>query len=120
MTQALSNTLQKLSLDESFIIVAAVDFGTTYSGYAFSFKHKPEDISMNKNWGAELSCESYKTPTCVMTNPDGSFHSFGHQAEYEYSQLDPEKDKIGGEGGYNLYRHFKMILHNKVRQRESN
>ena len=95
--------------------MAAVDFGTTYSGYAFSFKSTPKDILMNKNWGSEVGCESYKAPTCVLTNPDGSFHSFGYKAEFEFSQLDPSKDNIGGKDGYNLYRQFKMMLHGKVR-----
>ena len=99
---------------DSFLLVAAVDFGTTYSAYAFSVKSKPKDILMNKNWGSELGCQSYKAPTCVMTNPDGSFHSFGYTAEFSYSELDPSKHKIGGEDGYNLYRQFKMILHQKV------
>ena len=102
------------ALSDPCVLVAAIDFGTTFSGYAFSFKAKPNEVKMNKNWGAELGCESYKVPTCVMTNPGGSFHSFGYTAEREYSQLNSRKDIIGGENGYNLYRHFKMVLHKKV------
>ena len=37
-----------------YVMVAAIDFGTTFSGYAFSFKSNPEDIKMNKNWGTAL------------------------------------------------------------------
>ena len=66
---------------------------------------------MNKNWGSELGSESYKAPTSVMTNPDGSFHSFGYEAEFDYNHLDPSKHKTGGEDGYNLYCQFKMMLH---------
>ena len=114
MDQAINTGFSDLSLDSSYILVAAIDFGTTFSGYAFSFKSNKNDIKMNKNWGAELSFDSYKAPTCVMTNPDGSFNSFGYTAEYEYSQLNPKKDKIGGPNGFNLYRHFKMLLHEQV------
>lgn len=32
------------------IIVAALDFGTTYSGYAFSLKTSPLDIKTNQAW----------------------------------------------------------------------
>lgn len=32
------------------IIVAALDFGTTYSGYAFSLKASPLDIKTNQAW----------------------------------------------------------------------
>ena len=28
----------------------AVDFGTTYSGYAFTFIHDPEEIHMMRKW----------------------------------------------------------------------
>ena len=31
-------------------LICALDFGTTYSGYAFSYKNLPNDIKMNKNW----------------------------------------------------------------------
>ena len=109
-----SHGMKSFSLDEDYILVAAIDFGTTFSGYAFSFKHKPNIMHMNKNWGAVIGCDSYKAPTCVMTNPDGSFCSFGYEAESEHNQLESEKDEIGGPNGYNLYRNFKMLLHNQV------
>ena len=43
-----------------FALVAAIDFGTTFSGYAFSFKSsvsdptRHEEIRINKSWGAGL------------------------------------------------------------------
>ena len=66
---------------EHYVMVAAIDFGTTFSGYAFSFKTNPEAIAMNKNWGAVTGFESYKTPTCVLTGPSGDFVAFGYEAE---------------------------------------
>ena len=36
------------------LLVAAIDFGTTFSGYAFSFKTDPENIICNKNWGQPM------------------------------------------------------------------
>ena len=101
-------------MNDNFLLVAAVDFGTTYSGYAFSFNTDLKSIIMNKNWGSELRCQSHKAPSCIMTKPDGSFHSFGYKAEFEFSQLDPSKHNIGGKDGYNLYRQFKMMLYGKV------
>ena len=38
----------------NYLAVAAIDFGTTYSGYAFSFNTEPEKIICNKNWGQSL------------------------------------------------------------------
>lgn len=32
------------------IVVVAIDFGTTYSGYAFSFLQDPDDIHMMRKW----------------------------------------------------------------------
>ena len=97
--------MESLKLDESYLLVSAIDFGETYSGYAFSFKESPNDIKMHKNWGSSIA--SSKTPTVVLTNPDGSFNSFGYEAEDEYLQHDPEE-------GYQIYRSFQMVLYKKV------
>lgn len=35
--------------DQHFV-VAAIDFGTTYSGYAFAFKRDPDSIHMMRKW----------------------------------------------------------------------
>ena len=40
--------------DGKYLLVAGLDFGTTYSGYAFSFVDDPEKIIANKNWGEDL------------------------------------------------------------------
>ena len=93
------------------IMVASIDFGTTYSGYSYSFKDKPNDIIKNQNWGEELSTSSYKTPTSVLIDGSKQFVSFGYKAEHEYSQC-----CAAGKGDdYHLFRHFKMLLYkNKV------
>ena len=39
--------------DGDYLMVAGIDFGTTFSGYGFSFKGAEEDIQLNKNWGDE-------------------------------------------------------------------
>lgn len=31
-----------------YLVVVAIDFGTTYSGYAFSFKANPVDVKTNQ------------------------------------------------------------------------
>lgn len=44
------------------IIVAALDFGTTYSGHAFSFKASPLDINTNQKWfSGKWKCFLLKT-----------------------------------------------------------
>lgn len=89
------------------LLVAAIDFGTAYSGYAFSFKSDPMKIQTNASWSQRLV--SMKTPTSVLVDPDQKFDSFGYDAESKYAELLEEE---GGAEGWALYRKFKMILHN--------
>jgi molecular chaperone DnaK (HSP70) len=65
-------------------MVAAIDFGTTYSGYAYcrhsdftANRANPTILGYNWNSGEFLN---YKAPTCVLFNPDKTFHSFGYDA----------------------------------------
>ncbi|OWF40770.1 heat shock 70 kDa protein 12B-like [Mizuhopecten yessoensis] len=96
---------------EKHLLVAAIDFGTTYSGYAFSFLHDyqrdPLKISAN-NWTAGSGgLISLKTSTCVLFKPNGDFHSFGFEAEDKYSDLSLDREQ---EGWY-YFRRFKMKLY---------
>ena len=91
----------------NYVMVAAIDFGTTFSGYAFSFKNKPEEIRMNKNWGASAGFNSYKTPTCVLLDPDNKFANFGYEAQEKYASLLENDDQR-----YSYFDRFKMTLHN--------
>lgn len=115
-TDNIESGLKNITLDDSYQLIAAIDFGTTYSAYAFSFRSSPDDIHMNKNWGNAIGFESYKTPTSVLTKPGGEFDSFGFDAEEKFSRLEGNQ---GGDDGYNLYRNFKMVLHNKVTKHTS-
>ena len=48
------------NLDQNYSMVAAIDFGTTFCGYAYSFKKNMLDIKMNKNWGSKMGYQSSK------------------------------------------------------------
>lgn len=89
------------------LLAAAIDFGTAYSGYAFSFKSNPMKIQTNASWSQRLV--SLKTPTSVLVNPGQKFDSFGYDAEIKYAELLEEE---GESEGWALYRRFKMVLHN--------
>lgn len=93
------------------ILVAAIDFGTTFSGYAFSFRHEfekdPEKISTT-NWVAGgQALVSLKTPSVVLLKPDRTFHSFGFEAENKYGDLAGD----GDHAGWLYFKRFKMTLH---------
>ena len=97
------------------MIVAAIDFGTTYSGYAFSLRHEftadPLKASANRWPVGSRSSVSLKTPTCILFSPDGKFDSFGYEAEDKYARLalDDNHHK------WFYFRRFKMTLYeNKV------
>ncbi|XP_052819969.1 heat shock 70 kDa protein 12B-like [Mya arenaria] len=92
------------------LMVAAFDFGTTYSGYAFSFRDDQTKIQTNHNWyasGGSSLLVSLKTSTSVLLNPKGEFHSFGFDAENKYASLAIDDEHKG----WRLFRRFKMVLH---------
>jgi hypothetical protein len=98
------------------LVVAAIDFGTTYSGYAFSFRHdydkEPLKISSNTNWVAGTAAlMSLKTPTILLLKKkDKTFEAFGYEAEDRYSQLAEDEE----DDDYYYFRRFKMLLHDTV------
>ena len=61
------------------LLVAAIDIGTTYSGYAFSFVHEqegeaadPDRIHVN-TWENDGGGRIYfKAPTCLLLHPDAT------------------------------------------------
>lgn len=87
------------------VLVAAIDFGTVYSGYAYSFKNKWPDVKANVWSSGEFL--SYKTPSALLLNPDQSFNSFGFEAEKSYASL-TENGKDCKK--YFFFQRFKMIL----------
>lgn len=88
-------------------IVVAIDFGTTYSGYAFSFTRDPDNIHMMRKWeGGDPGIINQKTPTTLLLNPDGEFHSFGFTARDVYHDLDAQEAKR-----WMFFEKFKMTLH---------
>lgn len=94
------------------ILVGAIDFGTTFSGYAFSFRHEFEQEPLrvsSSTWttGSRMAI-SLKTATSVLFKPDKRFDSFGFDAEDRYSDLaldNQHKD-------WYYFRRFKMMLYN--------
>lgn len=71
-------------------VVCAIDFGTTYSGYAYSmrpdYERNPLNIEFNPPWSNE-EMMTPKTPTCILFDKSENFHSFGYEAEKKYRKL---------------------------------
>ncbi|KAL3878427.1 hypothetical protein ACJMK2_030777 [Sinanodonta woodiana] len=90
------------------LLVVAIDFGTSYSGYAFSctaeYNRNPWRI-FAKRWPGGYT----KTPTSLLLDHNQEYVTFGSDAETKYAEL--ASKKIHKE--YYYFRHFKMALHEK-------
>ncbi|XP_004050204.5 heat shock 70 kDa protein 12A isoform X1 [Gorilla gorilla gorilla] len=102
-----NDTDSNVSEQQSFLVVVAIDFGTTSSGYAYSFTKEPECIHVMRRWeGGDPGVSNQKTPTTILLTPERKFHSFGYAARDFYHDLDPNEAKQW------LYlEKFKMKLH---------
>ena len=97
-----------ISDNSSYIAVVAIDFGTTYGGFAFAFNHKEGEggIHMNKAWGNEQGLSTLKTSTSLLLRPDGQFDSFGFEADEKYANF-----FCGEDQEYMYFKRFKMTLY---------
>ncbi|CAG8602080.1 11260_t:CDS:2 [Funneliformis mosseae] len=67
------------SKDDDIRVVVAIDFGTTYSGYAFAHKSDPKNIIVQDKW---MDSIGYKTPTIIKYQDDTftTVKSWGYSA----------------------------------------
>lgn len=111
--------------DKTFI-VAAIDFGTTFSGFAYSFisDYKKDPLTIYSTTWENDGNGTQKTPTSILFDDKEKFHSFGYEAEKKYSDLaaadeldedeDNESDMDYRKWFY--FRRFKMALFRAVSQ----
>lgn len=103
------------------LLVAAIDFGTTFSGYAFAMRNElnndPSRIHV-PNWQSSNGGSNFcKTSSTVLLNKDTQLVAFGFDAESKYAKL----SENGKGEDYFYFHHFKMMLydHAKTEVRES-
>ncbi|CAB4491839.1 unnamed protein product [Rhizophagus irregularis] len=60
-------------------VVVAIDFGTTFSGYAYAHKSNPKEITVESKWGGTLD---FKTPTIIKYEDESysTINSWGFDA----------------------------------------
>ncbi|KAK3594552.1 hypothetical protein CHS0354_023609 [Potamilus streckersoni] len=90
------------------LLVVAIDFGTSYSGYAFSCKAEYIQNPLRifaKHWPDGYS----KTPTALLLNHNQEYVAFGSDAETKYAELTSKNEHQE----FYYFRHFKMALHAK-------
>ncbi|XP_033743554.1 heat shock 70 kDa protein 12B-like [Pecten maximus] len=95
-------------------LVVALDFGTTYSGYAYAFRQQFEsnnlNVTLNPAWTTSTDgLLSKKTPTSLLLNPQGQFCAFGTKADDKFAELAGEDQHQD----WFYFRRFKMKLHSK-------
>lgn len=101
---------------KDYVYVVAIDFGTSYSGYAFSVSlpgTRLADVDclapLKWNAGADTltTVASEKTPTCLLLTIDKQIVAFGYEAENKYAEI-----TINGQQDLYLFFHrFKMSLY---------
>lgn len=95
-------------MDETRLFVAAIDFGTTYSGFAFSARG--DKTIYTCEW-RNNDLTSMKTPTSVLLDNEQKLKAFGYDADNKYiTSIVPDEEM----DEYYYFRRFKMKLHNEV------
>ncbi|XP_038070790.1 uncharacterized protein LOC119739788 [Patiria miniata] len=90
-----------------FKVVVAIDFGTTFSGYAYSYRRDPDDVQIMRKWeGGDPGVTNMKTPTTLLLHPGGEFHSFGFTARDFYHDMDHSEALR-----WLYFDKFKLALH---------
>lgn len=97
------------------LLVAAIDLGSTFSGYAFATRNDVEKDLLKSRvpyWcSPEESFISQKTPSTVLLDKDVQLVAFGFEAESKYKYLLENEE---GEN-YFYFPHFKMMLNDQVK-----
>lgn len=97
------------------VLYIAIDFGTSYSGYAISFKTKqPQESILIPNWGVNYGYNTFKTPTCILFDEHKTFQKFGYDAMMTYTR---STVKSQARKSF-LFEHFKMELYDKEIHRD--
>ena len=99
-----------------YLLVLAIDFKTTSSGYAYSpkveYKYDPLNITV-PSWDAPSSIQiSYRAPTTLLLDKDQNFVAFEYEAENTYAELTEDEENRD----YFYMRQYKMLLYNTLRK----
>lgn len=87
------------------LVCAALDIGTTHSGYAYStrneYEKEPTNIHTNI-WKGSSLC-SFKAPTAVLLDSGQKLVAFGYEAENMYSELVADEE-------HEDYYYFRKLM----------
>ncbi|KAH3733272.1 hypothetical protein DPMN_039697 [Dreissena polymorpha] len=81
-------------------VIAAIDIGTTFTGYAFKF-------ASNDTIYCAVNQTELRVPTCVLLNPDKTLRAFGKDAVEKYEAVMSSAEQKS----HFYFRNFKMSLY---------
>ncbi|EGG22804.1 hypothetical protein DFA_04934 [Cavenderia fasciculata] len=97
MTSPSSSSSSSCVLPLNKIVVISLDFGTSRSGYAYSFPSEKPDIYAHDSWpGGGGGGSNTKTLTVVSLYEDGKLSKFGYDAREDYDNA--------------IFSNYKMVL----------
>ena len=85
-------------------LVVGIDFGTTFSAYAYSYRYEKDKIFMNSDWPS--GSRACKEITAILFNGNEEFVSFGEEAVDKFNTLSEDD-----EANYFFFNCFKMNLY---------
>lgn len=92
-------------------MVASLNFGTTYSCYAYStkdeFMEDPMKIHDNPAWKSGRQIMTIKTPTCVLLDINKKLVAFGYEAENRYQEF----VSVDEMDDFYFFQRFTTFLH---------
>ena len=107
---ALTTRFFYFSDEFKYLAVGAIDFGTSYSGYAYSFCTSRTEIQRCRWNAGSRGLMSEKTPTCILFDADQNFLAFGFHAEDKFAEFCNKKK----ENECYFFRSYKMSLYDQM------
>ena len=96
--------LQSVGKFDNIELVVGIDFGTSYSAYAYSYAYEKDKIFMNSDWPS--GSRATKEMTAILFNGNEEFVAFGEDAVDKFNALTEEEEKA-----FFFFNCFKMDLY---------
>ena len=99
-----------------FLIVGALDFGTSYSGYAYSYSYGPTRVYTRQWCSSTRGITVEKTLTCILFDKNKTFKAFGFKAEEDYGMYCDE----GKKSDWYFFKGSKLDLYDEMCLKQDN
>ena len=91
--------------DDGIQLVVGIDFGTSYSAYAYSYAYEKDKIFINSDWPS--GSKACKEATAILFDENRKFVAFGERAIEKHGDLSNVQEKTW----YFFNSSFKMALY---------